>query len=690
MAELLLEILCEEIPARMQARAADDLARLVGEALKTSGLAVKGLQTFVTPRRLVLVVTGLPLAQPDTSEERRGPRRDASEQAIKGFLNSVGLSREQVEERDTGKGVFLFAVVQRQGRATRDVLAKLLPETLVKLPWPKSMRWGTGDFRWVRPIQSVLCLFDGEVVRFSLGPVASGQRTAGHRFHAPVAFPVADFADYRQKLREAHVMLSAGERRDFIEAQARFAAAQRRLTLIEDAELLDEIAGLVEWPVVLRGAIDPSFMDLPPEVLRAAMRNHQRYLALADQSGVMAPAFIVVANLEAKDQGRAIVAGNERVLRARLADARFFWDLDRKQSLASRAPKLRDIVFHARLGTLDAKVDRIEALAADLAKVVTGADREKVQVAARLAKADLVTGMVGEFPELQGVMGSYYARHGGEPDDVVRAITEHYSPKGPGDRCPTAPVSVVIALADKIDTLVGFFAIGETPTGSKDPFALRRAAQGVIRLILENGLRLSLKQVFAQAARLYTNGPSAKAGKLDADELLAFIADRLKVHLREQGVRHDLISAVFGRGGEDDLVRLMARVEALRRFLAGDDGTNLLTAYRRAGNIVRIEAKKDGRAYDGPADPARFRAPEEKALHEALLAVQKTGADALAAEKFTAAMAALAQLRRPIDAFFDKVTVNAPEPELRANRLKLLAQIRGALDGVADFSQIEG
>jgi glycyl-tRNA synthetase beta chain len=686
MAELLLEVLSEEIPARMQARAADDLARLVAEALRAAGLEPETVESFATPRRVALAVTGLAPAQSDVSEERRGPKRDAPDKAIAGFLASVGLRRDQVEERDTSKGVFLFAQLKRKGRPTREVLGEVLPATLGKLPWPKSMRWGTGEFRWVRPIQSVLCLFDGAVVPFRLGPVASGNLTAGHRFHAPAAFPVADLADYRQRLRDAHVMLSAGERRDFIEAQARFVAAQRGLTLIDDPGLLDEVAGLVEWPVVLRGAIDPAFMDLPPEVLRAAMRNHQRYFALTDRQGKFAPYFVLVANVEAADHGRAIAAGNERVLRARLADARFFWDLDRKQSLASRAPKLKDIVYHAKLGTLDAKVDRIEVLAAHLSTLVAGADRDRAQVAARLAKADLATGMVGEFPELQGVIGGYYARNDGEPEDVARAVAEHYSPKGPDDRCPTAPLSVVVALADKIDALIQFFAIGERPTGSKDPFALRRAALGLVRIVLENKLRLPLAAVLRAAAVL----PAATAIQPDVTtDVLAFIADRLKVHLREKGVRHDLISAVFALG-EDDLVRVMARVSALARFLASDHGGNLLTAYRRASNIVRIEAKKDGGSVDGAADSGLFRQDEEKALHQALLGVQKASVQAVGEERFEAAMADLSRLRRPVDAFFDRVTVNAPEPELRVNRLRLLLQIRGALDGVADFSQIEG
>ncbi|MSO64401.1 MAG: glycine--tRNA ligase subunit beta [Alphaproteobacteria bacterium] len=690
MPELLLELLSEEVPARMQGRAAEDLARLAAEALAAAGLTAERIETLCTPRRLTLVATGLPAAQPDIREEKRGPRRDAPDNAIKGFLQSVGRTRDQVEERETGKGVFLFAVLSRQGRPTAEVLAELLPTLIGKVPWPRSMRWGNHEVRWVRPLQSILCLFAGAVVPFSFGPIPSGSLTRGHRWHAPDLFPVADFADYQQKLRDARVMLNAGERRDYIEAQARFAATQQGAVLVDDPGLLDEVAGLVEWPVALRGAIDARFMDLPPEVLRVAMRNHQRYFAVQERGGQLAPWFVFVANLEAKDRGRAIVAGNERVLRARLADAKFFWDLDRKQSLASRVPRLKEIVFHARLGTLDARVDRIEALAADLCRFVPGADKDQVQVAARLAKADLVTGMVGEFPELQGIMGRYYALADGELPAVASAIADHYAPKGPDDRCPTGPVAVAVALADKIDTLVGFFAADEKPTGSKDPFSLRRAALGVIRLVLENKLRLPLRQAFGAAHAGYARSEGFAAADAVAGELMTFCADRLKVHLRGRGIGHDLIAAVFALTADDDLVRLIARVDALLSFLAGDDGANLLVAYRRATNIVRIESKKDERGYDDAPDPSLFDQPEEQALHSALVAVKKTAAKALGDERFGAAMVDLARLRGPTDAFFERVTVNADRPELRVNRLRLLSQIRSALDGIADFSQLEG
>lgn len=706
MAEFLLELLSEEIPARMQARAAEDLRRLVTGKLKAAGVAFERSEAHVTPRRLTLAIDGLPEKQPDVSEEKKGPRVGAPEQALRGFVKGNGLaSIDQAERRETPKGTFYFAVRRVPGRPTADVLAEIVIGAVQEMPWPKSMRWATAGGRWVRPLRSALAILDGAPLKAALpfaeqaGESAAyrfGKRTSGHRFLAPERFEVESFADYRAKLRAAKVMLERGERRRAIEEGAAALAAGAGLTVKDDAGLLDEVAGLVEWPVPLMGRIDAVFMDLPPEVLTTSMRSHQKYFSTLDGEGRLADRFLLVANMETPDAGAAVVAGNERVLRARLADARFFWDQDRKRSLASRAPDLKDVVFHARLGTLDEKVDRLRALAVEIARHIPGADIDRVRSAARLAKADLTAGMVGEFPELQGVMGRYYARHDGEHDEVAEAIAEHYSPLGPADACPSAPVSVAVALADKIDTLVGFWAIDEKPTGSKDPYALRRAALGAIRLIVENRLRLPLMPVFAAAARLLENrlerGPAAKiAGPGETlPDLLAFFADRLRALLRDKGVRHDLIAAVFALGGEDDLVRLLDRVRALQTFLASDDGSNLLVAYRRAANIVRIEEKKDKVAYDGALDEGRLRQDEEHGLLAALNGVLGEAGPALRSEDYGAAMAALARLRGPVDAFFDEVTVNAEDAAVRENRLRLLSRIGATLDRVADFSRIEG
>lgn len=673
MPELLLELFSEEIPARMQQRAAADLARLVGAALGKAELAHGALEAEATPRRLALVVRDLPAAQPDVREERRGPRADAPDKAIEGFLRSAGLTRADCEERETPKGTFLFAIVEKRGRPTADVLAEILPDVLAAVPWPKSMRWGAGPARWVRPLQRILALFDGAVVPFAFAGIDSGNETCGHRFHAPEVFAVRDAAHYREALLEARVVLGHDARRQAILEGGRALAAAEGLSLVEDDALLDEVAGLVEWPVPLLGRIDPAFMELPAEVLTTSMAAHQKYLSLREADGSLAARFLVVANLEAEDGGRAIVDGNERVLKARLADAAFFWEQDRAARLESRLPALDGVVFHARLGTLGEKVQRVEALAGSLAASVTGADSELCRRAARLAKADLTTEMVGEFPELQGIMGRYYARHDGEDEAVAEAIARHYAPAGPADTCPDEPVAIVVALADKLDTLTGFWSIDEKPTGSKDPFALRRAALGVIRLLLENRVRLPLLQV-----------PGFD------DDLLGFFADRLKVHLRDAGIRHDLIAAVFARGGEDDLVRLVDWVQALQTFLESEDGANLLTAYRRAANILRIEEKKDERRHDATVDLALLEQAEEKALNDALSQARARAQQARNDEDFTAMMAALADLRSPVDAFFDAVTVNADDPGLRANRLSLLAAIRDTLHQVGDFSLVEG
>ncbi|MGE0154125.1 MAG: glycine--tRNA ligase subunit beta [Reyranellaceae bacterium] len=692
MAELLLELLSEEIPARMQARAADDLKRLVGDGLKAAGLEFSSAEAFATPRRLALVVDGLPVSQPDLREEKKGPRVGSPEKAIEGFLKGAGLaSIDQAEKRDTGKGEFYFAVIEKKGGRTEDVLPGIVLTAMAALPWPKSMKWGDGSFAWVRPLQGVLAIFDGKALKGevalggTMAPVVFGDRTVGHRFHAPQSFAVTSFADYRDKLKKAYVVLDAEERKALIKDKAAALAKAEGLSVRDDIGLLDEVAGLVEWPVPYLGRIDEAFMEVPQEVLVTSMRAHQKYFACLESGGALAPRFVVVANTRTEDGGKVVVAGNERVLRARLSDAKFFWDQDRKVKLAERVPALKDIVFHARLGTVAEKVDRIQALAAELLPFVPHADADLVRSAATLCKADLVTGMVGEFPELQGIMGRYYALHELEKRDVADAIAEHYRPLGPADVVPAKPVSIAVAVADKIDTLVGFWAIDEKPTGSKDPFALRRAALGVIRIVLENGLRLPLRRAFEAAGKRMKTPPANLAA-----DLLAFFADRLKVHLREQGVRHDLVSAVFALGNEDDLVRLMARVRALQEFLASDNGSNLLVAYNRAANIVRAEEKKDKKSYAGAPDPALFRQDEEKAVAAALDAAMPRVDKALAAEDFVAAMAALAGLRGPLDAFFDKVTVNADDAALRTNRLNLLTRIRSAMDRVADFSKIEG
>ncbi|MBF0325039.1 MAG: glycine--tRNA ligase subunit beta [Alphaproteobacteria bacterium] len=690
MAELLLEIFSEEIPARMQAGAALSLHKLVTDGLTKNGLTFDAAKSFVTPRRLVLVVEGLPLAGPDVREERRGPRVGAPEQAMAGFLASTGLTLEQLEKRDTGKGEFWFANIEKKGRATALVIKETVETAMAEFPWPKSMRWGANAVRWVRPIQSILCLFEGSVVPVSFGPISAGDSTEGHRFLAPARFSVKDFADYAARLANAKVMLDPFERRHDILRQAEAAVAKEGLTLKVDDGLLAEVTGLVEWPTILVGTIDSKFMGVPAEVLITSMRAHQKYFSTLKADGSLAPRFLVTSNMVTADGGVQVMAGNQRVLRARLSDAAFFWDTDRKARLDARLPKLAERLFYAKLGTMADKVARMVELARHLTAFVADAHANDAARAALLAKADLSTEMVGEFPELQGIMGRYYALHDGEKPDIADAIAAHYSPQGPSDGVPTAPLSVCVALADKIDSLVGFFGIDEKPTGSKDPFALRRAALGIIRLVVENGLRLPLFQLFQFAHAQYAPGQLNGEAKMVANDLLDFFADRLKVHLKEKGVRHDLVNAVFSLGDEDDLVRLLARVQALSDFLASDDGSNLLVAYRRAANIVRIEEKKDGVSYTGSADAKALKLPEETALAAALAEVRLAAALALKAEDFSTAMAALARLRRPVDAFFESVTVNADEPALRVNRLKLLAEIGAALGEVADFSKVEG
>jgi glycyl-tRNA synthetase beta chain len=690
MAELLLELFSEEIPARMQDRAREDLAKLLGELFAESGLAHdKPIRAFATPRRLTVVATGLPLQQPNRLTERKGPRADAPEQARAGFLRSLEGLDYKIEEREDKKGRTLFAIVNEPGASVIDILSRHMAYVIVSLPWPKSMRWSSASFRWVRPLHSILALFDGEILRFSLSGILAGNTTYGHRFMAPEPFAVRDFADYVVKLRAAKVMLDGAERRSLIARAAEELAAADGYVVEDNPALLDEVKGLVEWPVPLKGSIDQAFMSVPSEALVSTMRANQKYLTLRTEGGALAPRFVVVANTVASDGGAAIVAGNERVLRARLWDARFFWEQDQRTSLESRLPALDKMVFHAELGSLGQRVERLVGLAGALVPYVPGADRVLAERAALLSKADLVTGMVGEFPELQGIMGAHYARVQGEPDSVAAAIRDHYAPKGPDDRCPTAPESVVVALADKLDTLSGFFSINIKPTGSKDPFALRRAGLGIIRLILENRLRLPLVMAFRAARAGYGDRLPAADGEALARELLAFFADRLKVHLRERGARHDLISAVFAVGGEDDLVRLLARVDALSAFLDTEDGRNLLTAYRRASSIVGIEEKKDGRRYAEAPKADVLVEPAEQALYHALETARGEIDAALAAEDFAGAMTALARLRQPVDRFFDAVMVNVAEPELRVNRLRLLSRIRAGLERVADFSMIE-
>jgi len=671
MPDLLLELLSEEIPARMQVQAGADLERLLVGALADHGLLFEGARAFSGPRRLTLVITGLPAKQPDVSEEKKGPRVGAPDRAIEGFLKSAGLTLEQCEKREDAKGAFYVAVINRKGRATAELLSELLPEGIGKLSWPKSMRWGSGRFRWVRPLHKILATFDGEVVPFEIAGVTSGNNTNGHRFLSKGVIEVRRFDDYQEKLKNAHVVIDPDERREIILHEAQQKVFALGLELIEDEGLLREVTGLAEWPVVLIGEFDKTFMELPPEILRTSMRAHQKYFSLRKpETFEFANKFVVVANMVTDDGGKEIVAGNERVLRARLADGKFFWDQDRKRTLDSRVADLQDIVFHAKLGSQLERVQRLEALASEIAKII-GVDEEKAKRAAFLCKADLTTEVVGEFPELQGVMGRYYALNDGEDDEVADAIRDHYKPAGPSDDVPTKPVSMAVALADKLDSLTGFFAIGEKPTGSGDPFALRRAALGVIRMVLDTGTRLKLGKI-----------------KNFDNELLTFFADRLKVALREKGVRHDLIDAVFALGDEDDLVRLVRRVEALQDFLKTDDGTNLLTGYKRAANILKIEEKKDKREYRGVPDGLKEQ--EEKELQAALVRAKSDAVKALSDEGFAEAMHVLASLRVPVDKFFDKVTVNADDKILRENRLKLLSQIVETAHHVADFSKVEG
>jgi len=679
MPDLLLELFSEEIPARMQGRAAEDLKAIVTGKLVDAGLVYEGARAFVTPRRLALTIQGVPARQQDLKEEKKGPRVGAPENAIQGFLRSAGLSSidEATIQKDPRKGDFYIALIEKPGRPALDVLAEILPVAIRTFPWPKSMRWGEGRLTWVRPLHSIVATFgpeteEPEVVPFAVDGIAAGATTRGHRFLAPDEIRVKRFDDYAAKLAKAKVVLDPERRKEQILADAKNLAFAQGLELIEDAALLDEVAGLVEWPVVLMGAFDEAFLKIPPEVVRTTIRNNQKCFVVRDpQTGNLAPRFVLVSNIEATDGGKAIVAGNERVIRARLSDAKFFYETDLKTRLEERLPKFEHIVFHEKLGTQAERIARIEKLAIELAPIVR-ADVEKTRRAAKLAKADLLTEVVGEFPELQGLMGKYYAEAQGEDEAVARACEDHYRPKGPDDVVPSNPVSIAVALADKLDTLIAFWSIDEKPTGSKDPYALRRAALGVIRIVLDNGIRLPLLPIIKQG------------------DLLSFFADRLKVQLRDQGARHDLVDAVFSLEGQDDLVLIVRRVEALAKFLDSEDGQHLLTGTKRAANILRIEEKKDKASYDQAPDPKLYALPEEKELARAIDAARKDASAAVAREDLAAAMSAMAKLRPHVDAFFDKVTVNADDKAVRANRLRLLNEIRAATRAVADFSKIEG
>lgn len=690
MTDLLIELFSEEIPARMQAKASDDLKRLMTTALKEAGLSFDGTNAYATPRRLALHVIGLPTSTPDISEERRGPRADAPEQAIAGFLRGAGVAREDLVEREDKKGTFLYAVIEQKGRATADVVAEALEHTTRNFPWPKSQRWGTGSLKWVRPLHSILCLLDGAVVDMEVDGYRAGDSTRGHRFMASDAFSVTGFDDYKQKLLDHKVILDPARRQTLIRDTAQTLASAAGLELVEDAGLFTEVAGLVEWPVPMIGSFDANFLEVPEEVLILTMKKDQKYFVTRDPAtGKLANKFIFTANIEPSDDGSAVTGGNERVLAARLADAQFFYEQDLKGKLEDNLPALEEIVFHKELGTVAGRVERIRHVSGYLPSQIGDmeADVTATKRAAELAKCDLVSGMVYEFPEVQGVMGRYYAKAQGESDAVANAIRDHYAPLGPNDECPSEPVSVVVALAEKLDTLVGFFGINQKPTGSKDPYALRRAALGVIRLITENGLHLSLKNALNGAVSIYKHSGVKIADC--KDDLLAFFADRLKVQQRDKGVRHDLIDAVFSKG-DDDLVRILNRVSALSAFLESDDGANLLAGYKRAANILKIEEKKDGKAYDQAVDVDGLGADEAKTLSGALAKAKEAAENALISEDFEAAMAALSTLRAPIDAFFDKVKVNDDDAAVRANRLALLSEIRSAVNTVADFSLIEG
>jgi glycyl-tRNA synthetase beta chain len=747
MPDLLLELFSEEIPARMQAKAADDLRRLVTEKLVAEGLVYEGAKAFATPRRLTLTVHGIPARQSDLKEERKGPRVGGPDAAIAGFLKATGLaSLDQAKiQRDPKKGDFYIALIEKPGRATFDVLADMLPVIVRTFPWPKSMRWGArsarpGALQWVRPLHAIVATFgidteEPDVVKFAIDGIEAGQTTYGHRFMAPAAISVRRFGDYEAKLKAAKVVLDPQARKDIILADARQLAFAQGFELIEDQALLDEVAGLVEWPVVMMGSFEKEFLSIPPEVIRATIRTNMKCFVVSDpRTSKLTNKFVLTANIEAPDGGKTIVGGNERVIRARLSDAKFFYETDLKTKLEDRLPKFENIMFHEKLGTQAERIARIERLAAEIAPLV-GADLEKTRRAAHLAKADLLTEVVGEFPELQGLMGKYYALAQGEDASVAAASEEHYKPQGPADRVPTDPVSIAVALADKIDALVGFWMIDEKPTGSRDPYALRRAALGVIRIVLERRINVHLFRLFIahalqvffqieglpipEGANFYSivdeefsqrlvslialkaatralrkfkvrnaARPTERAAFVGGD-LLSFFAERLKAQLRDQGARHDLVDAVFALGGQDDLLLIVRRIEALERFLETEDGINLLAGTKRAANILRDEEKKDSRIYQGRPITLLFKIDEEKFLAKAVKQAIRDASAAVAKEDFESAMSAMAKLRPAVDAFFDKVKVNDDDAKVRENRLKLLNEIRAATRAVADFSKIQ-
>jgi glycyl-tRNA synthetase beta chain len=720
MADLLIELFSEEIPARMQARAADDLRRLMTDKLVNAGLTYANAAAHATPRRLALALDGLPAQTKAVREERKGPRADAPEKAIEGFLRGAGVTRDQLEVRPSKKGDLLFAIIEKPGRPAAEIIAETLEATIRDFPWPKSMRWGTGTLRWVRPLQSILCILSDEtgaqIVPLNVDGIEAGALTHGHRFMGKRDIAVSGFDDYAEKLQDSHVILRAEDRAELIRHDAAQIAFARNMTVAPDAGLLAEVSGLVEWPVVLMGGIDAAFLDLPAEVLQTSMKEHQKFFSVLNPETDRIEAFITVANIETADHGATILAGNQKVLFARLSDAKFFWENDLRTPMADMAAKLSNVTFHAKLGSQAQRIERIAALAREIAPMV-GADADLAERAARLAKADLSSQMVYEFPELQGVMGRYYALKAGEDEAVAAACAEHYAPLGPSDAVPTAPVSMAVSLAEKIDILCGFWAIDEKPTGSKDPYALRRAALGVIRVVLEKGLRIRLNGLLAKSLRAHRDHvpPESKqpevqihseeAANIAPDaavlnqslnwtvlrqDLLSFFADRLKAHLKAENIRHDVIEACFALGDQDDFTTLVARVHALQAFVTAEDGANLLQGYRRAVNILTAEEKKDGVEYALDPEPKLAEAGAERALFKALDGAEAEIDRSLSGEDFAAAMAAMAGLRAPIDAFFTDVVVNAEVSMVRRNRLCLLNRIRALLHRVAIFSALEG
>jgi glycyl-tRNA synthetase beta chain len=706
--DLLIELFSEEIPARMQTRAADDLKKLVTDGLVEAGLTYASAAAFSTPRRLTLTIEGMLDASPSLTEERKGPRADAPEKAIEGFLRGAGLTREQLEERETPKGAILFARIDKPGRPAAEIVAEVLEQTIRTFPWPKSMRWGNGTLKWVRPLHAILCITSAEdghqIVPLTVDGITAGDVTYGHRFHAPDAIRVSGFDDYTAKLKRAYVVLDAAERRDAIWHDATNMAFASGLEVVEDAGLLAEVAGLVEWPVVLMGRIGDAFLDLPPEVLQTSMKEHQKFFSVRNPKTGRIERFITVANRETADDGATILAGNEKVLSARLSDAKFFWENDLRVATSEKGMEtwvenLSNVTFHNKLGTQAELIDRMATLARELAPKV-GADPDEAYEAARLAKADLSSEMVYEFPELQGLMGSYYAKAAGKSDAVAAAAKEHYAPLGPSDDVPTAPVSVAVALAEKIDKLTGFWAIDEKPTGSKDPFALRRAALGVIRILVENDFSLELNKIFAKSAEIVGSRDFGDHKSFaDINEIRYFLHDRLKVYLKDQGIRHDIIDACISipdgapagaTPGNDDLTLLVKRARALNETLKTDDGENLIQGFKRANNILSAEEAKDGVEYSYGADIKFAEHDAERDLFAALDRAEAQIKPAMAAQDFTTAMSAMAALRGPIDAFFDAVQVNSDNGTIRRNRLNLLSRIRSICTSVADLTRIEG